>query len=277
MANQVHVAKCAKPCLKFMPARSVSIWSPVKGWYVWMLYSATVIFKMCDLLWGAVGGLEKRHHLTYCKFNVVATRVHLPEVLEQTCCDSTSKTHPRALSKTFSVYLYLFFPLVLSMFLFLSFAFLPSLSLALPLFLHLSLFFFRSPLLALSCSSKSGCSSKSRGLSFLLIWDGAPGIELHSFRHRSPKNVPEAVWSLLIASSASCTFQCPHTETRKKTWKIISCTPSSHLNAWTHVRRCVCMRRVWVCVCARVFVLKRKKGRRKRKGKRRGAENIQNG
>ena len=31
------------------------------------------------------------------------------------------------------------------------------------------------------------------------------------------------------------------------------------------------------CVCARVFVLKRKKGRRKRKGKRRGAENIQNG
>lgn len=165
MANQVHVAKCGKPCLKFMPARSVSIWAPVKGWYVWMLYSATVIFKMCDLLWGAVGGLEKRHHLTYCKFVVVATRVHLPEVLEQTCCDSTSKTHPRALSKTFSVYLYLFFPLVLSMFLFLSFAFLPSLSLALPLFLHLSQFFFRSPLLALWCSSKSGCSSKSRGLS----------------------------------------------------------------------------------------------------------------
>lgn len=156
-----------------------------------MLYSATVILNMCDLLWGAVRGFEKRHHLAYCKFVVVATRVHLPEVLEQTCCESTSKTHPRALSKTFSVYVCLFFPFVLSMFLLFSFAFFPSLSLALPLFLHLSLCF--SFVLPCSPSHVLQNPDAARSLEvclFLLIWDGAPGIELHSFRHRSPKNVP---------------------------------------------------------------------------------------
>ena len=47
------------------------------------------------------------------------------------------------------------------------------------------------------------------------------------------------------------------------------------VNPCAQVRLCAAC--VGVCVCARVFVLKRKKGRRKRKGKRRGTENIQNG
>lgn len=126
--------------------------------------------------------------------------------------------HTHALFPRHSLSIFISFSL--SFFLCFYFSLLPSFprSLSLSLSFSISLSFS----FALPCSPSDVLQNPDAARSlevclFLLIWDGAPGIELHSFRHRSPKNVLEAVWSLLIASSASCTFQCPHTETRKKT------------------------------------------------------------
>ena len=41
------------------------------------------LLKMCDFLWGATGNLEERYPLKLCKYVVMATCLHFPEVLEQ--------------------------------------------------------------------------------------------------------------------------------------------------------------------------------------------------